>query len=228
MSRHEHQRGTALADQSLALTAYLDSLLREVQAVPAEPVQSPAPQPSRPETKQPAAVRRDTAAPTSPRAESAATATEELAPGPGWADEPFQCLLFAVHGLTLAVPLVRLSGIAEWSDSVTPLPGKPAWFLGVVVHRDRQVGIVDTARLVMPDRAAPVGAGHDYTHIVFCDDGRWGLGCQQVREVVTLAKEKVRWRGARTTRPWLAGTVIDHMCALLDIEALTALIGAEK
>jgi len=31
----------------------------------------------------------------------------------------------------------------------------------------------------------------------------------------------VKWRGATGKRLWLAGTVIERMCALLDIDQLT-------
>jgi purine-binding chemotaxis protein CheW len=32
--------------------------------------------------------------------------------------------------------------------------------------------------------------------------------------------KKVRWRGTHTRRFWLAGTYIEDMCALLDIDAI--------
>jgi purine-binding chemotaxis protein CheW len=36
----------------------------------------------------------------------------------------------------------------------------------------------------------------------------------------------VKWRTQRNQRPWLAGTVIEHMCALVDVTALAELIAS--
>ena len=69
---------------------------------------------------------------------------------PGWGDEPFECLLFDVAGLTLA---------AAVSVSIYPLEGQeltrcsvsPAGFW----HTAEPAGnlkVLDTARWVMPDR----------------------------------------------------------------------------
>ena len=52
----------------------------------------------------------------------------------------------------------------------------------------------------------------------------------QVSRSIRLDPSEVKWRSQRTQRPWLAGTVIEHMCALLDVAALAELIasGAAK
>ncbi len=206
-----------LVDQRLALSAYLDSLLREVDVAPEPRVEKPAPvhvlhQPPRP------------AAEAAPAATAPAEPTGDAEQTPGWAQTRFQCLLFSVRGLTLAVPLEALCGIAEWGDGVTKLPERPAWFLGVASYRGLQSGIIDTAGVVMPERLDADAERPAYAHIIFFDDGRWGLACERVDQVITLNKEQVRWRTSRTKRPWLAGTVIDQMCALLDIEALAGMI----
>ncbi|RMV85651.1 CheW domain-containing protein [Pseudomonas amygdali pv. tabaci] len=52
---------------------------------------------------------------------------------PAWAAEPFECLLFDVAGLTLAVPLVCLGSIYPLAgQELTPLFGQPDWFLGIL------------------------------------------------------------------------------------------------
>jgi len=138
---------------------------------------------------------------------------------PAWGDETFQALLFKVGGLTLAVPLVELSGVQEWQDGkVTPLPGHVHWYLGLMQYRERNVPVVDTAQLVMPqDRQGSLLPWQErLRHVVFIADGTWGLACDELAQVVTLRPDEVRWRTSRTRRRWLAGTVIEHMCALLD------------
>ena len=52
---------------------------------------------------------------------------------PAWASEAFECLLFDVAGLTLAVPLVCLGSIYSLAGhELTPLFGQPEWFLGIL------------------------------------------------------------------------------------------------
>lgn len=72
---------------------------------------------------------------------------------PAWAAEPFECLLFDVAGLTLAVPLVCLGSIYSLAgQELTPLFGQPEWFLGILPSQAGNLKVLDTARWVMPDR----------------------------------------------------------------------------
>jgi purine-binding chemotaxis protein CheW len=67
----------------------------------------------------------------------------------------------------------------------------------------------------------------DSRHIVLIGDGRWALVCDDVSTVITIDPAKVRWRSSRTKRPWLAGTAVEHLCALLDAERLAELLDAD-
>lgn len=215
MSEKSSGNKPVLVDQQIALSAYLDSLLREVdqQTKHDEPAAVHVlHQPKVAEVEEPVA---DVVA----EAEAPPAAIEPT----GSAQEEFQCLLFTVRGLTLAVPLDKLSGILEWDGVVTRLPERPSWFLGVMNYRGQQAGIVDTAGVVMPERTTE-GEAPAYGHIIFFDEGRWGFACESVKQVIKLDKEEVRWRTSRTQRPWLAGTVIEHMCALLDVDAVAQMI----
>ena len=72
---------------------------------------------------------------------------------PAWAEEPFECLLFDVAGLTLAVPLICLGSIYPLEgQELTPLFGQPDWFLGILPSQAGNLKVLDTARWVMPDR----------------------------------------------------------------------------
>lgn len=147
---------------------------------------------------------------------------------PTWADERFQALLFKVAGLTLAVPLRELSGIQEWDAAkVTPMPGHVSWYLGLTQYRERTVPVIDTAELVLPEdrlQRLEQSPNERIQRVVFIDDGRWGLACDEVAEVITLEHEQVRWRSNRTKRRWLAGTVIEHMCAIIDPPAFAQML----
>jgi purine-binding chemotaxis protein CheW len=148
---------------------------------------------------------------------------------PEWANQPFQAMLFKVAGLSLAVPLVELNGVVEWNeDNVTEMPGHAAFYMGLMTHLDKSIPVIDTARLVLPAEKLHQLAGDEprerVTRVVLIDDHRWGLACDEVNEVVTLQPDQVRWRTSRTKRAWLAGTVVDHMCALIDGPAFSAML----
>lgn len=161
------------------------------------------------ETIQPAPLKKPVPAP-----------VQQSEPVPEWGQEKFQVMLFKVSGLSLAVPLAELNGVQEWQDDVvTPMPGHAPWYLGLVNYRDRQVPVIDTARFVMPqDRQDMVidDVNERLHRIVYIGDESWGLACDEVAEVITIEPEQVRWRSNRTSRRWLAGTVIEQMCALID------------
>lgn len=149
---------------------------------------------------------------------------------PSWAQEPFECLLFDVAGLTLAVPLVCLGSIHPLAgQELTPLFGQPDWFLGILPTPSGNLKVLDTARWVMPERYSD--ALRDGLQYVISVQGyEWGLAVHEVSRSIRLDPNAVKWRGQRTQRPWLAGTVIEHMCALLDVAVLAELIasGAAK
>ena len=147
---------------------------------------------------------------------------------PEWANEPFQILLFEVAGLKLAVPLIELCGVIEWKDSVTEMPGHADFYLGILQHLDYKIAIIDTAKMVLPVNKQSALIGENprdrVKHIVMIDDFQWGLACDTIGEVITLKPEEVRWRTSNTTRSWLAGTVIEHMCALLNSEGFSTML----
>lgn len=226
----------ALFTQELALSAYLDGLLNpsaEVEVAPAPvaelvslPSPVPTPLPTEPAVKPGMAL--------VPTVTSQVVVTpapvERMKAVPEWAERGFECLLFFVGGLKLAVPLVKLTRIIPWGEHVTQTPGRPPWFMGLMPFDGRQTGIIDTAKLVFPrdrlsQREEQVRNGEAdgiYSRILMVENGRWGLCCDRVDAVVSLQADAVRWRTERTSRRWLAGTVTSQMCALLDIESLAA------
>ncbi len=142
---------------------------------------------------------------------------------PSWAQERFEVLLFEVAGLTLAVPLVALGQIQPLTEELTPLFGQADWFMGLQPTPVGKIRTINTARFVMPERyqdSFVEGA----KYVVSIDGLPWGLAVDQVNQPITLAPEDVKWRGERSKRPWLAGTVKQHMCALLDIHTMGAML----
>ena len=145
---------------------------------------------------------------------------------PSWAAEPFECLLFDVAGLTLAVPLVCLGSIYPLAGhELTPLFGQPEWFLGILPSQAGNLKVLDTARWVMPDRYRD-DFRQGLQYVISVQGYEWGLAVHQVSRSLRLHPNEIKWRSHRGQRPWLAGTVIEHMCALLDVAQLAELIAS--
>lgn len=145
---------------------------------------------------------------------------------PEWGEEPFECLLFDVAGLTLAVPLVSLGSIYPLAGhDLTPLFGQPSWFLGILPSQAGNLKVLDTARWVMAERYRD-DFRDGLQYVISVQGYEWGLAVHQVSRSIRLDPKEVKWRSQRSQRPWLAGTVIDHMCALVDVAALAELIAS--
>ena len=208
---------TRLSEESIALTAFLESLFRE-----------PAPEaPEGPVDEVPADEVPVDEVPVDeiPVDETAAPAPEPgpdpPAPGlPPWAGERFQVLYADVGPLELALPLTSLAGVVAWPERMNTLPGQAPWVLGVTEHLGRKIKVAHTATVARPAGSPVVDV--DYSRIVVTAGGGWGLACRGVSAVATLTRDQVRWRVQARQRPWLAGTVIERMTALADLDRLSA------
>ena len=186
---------------------------KPVQEKPAEPVRPSVRQaPEAPAPKQTVEVKPQ------PAPEPAAPSTR-----PEWSEQPFECLIFTVAGLQLAVPLILLGAIHRIEEEIRPIPGSPRWYMGIRPDQDHNLRVVDTAEWIMAGRVSP-GARDNYRFVIRLDNSDWGLACDDVAQSFTLRPDEVRWRTARSKRPWLAGTVIDQMCALIDVRTMADLL----
>ncbi len=138
---------------------------------------------------------------------------------PAWGQERFECLLFSVSGLKLAVPLVALGNIHNITDDLTPLFGQADWFMGLLPTPLGKVRVVNTAKLVMPEKYNPEFE-KSANFAISIHGLPWALAVDSVTQPITLLPEEVKWRTERSKRAWLGGTVVEHMCALLDVYAL--------
>lgn len=236
-----------LVDEKLAVSLFLDSLLREPEEETVLETEAPVVTPvveipqvetvTEVKTEAPAVEKVDVTPElkeeqdVSIQAQVETQVETEIATDsivPEWAIDPFQILLFEVAGLKLAVPLIELSGVIEWTEAVTEMPGHADFYMGILQHLGYKIAVIDTARMVMPANKLAQLAGDEprdrVKHIVLIDDYRWGLACDKIGEVITLKPEEVKWRTSKTSRGWLAGTVIDHMCALLNSEGFASLL----
>ena len=147
---------------------------------------------------------------------------------PDWAQERFECLIFNVSGLKLAVPLTTLGAIHQIDKKFNLLPGQDDWFIGILRTPTGNINVIDTALCVMPERYKPEDR-ENLKFVISLHGYEWGLACHDVSNSITLTPEEVRWRTERGKRPWLAGTVIEHMCSLIDTDGFHRVIErAEK
>jgi purine-binding chemotaxis protein CheW len=229
MTRKKEERSTHLAEPEQAVYEYLDSLLKEVGQAPSAPTATAEVVEIRPEP--PAEEQQEVIEPEPAAAveeEAVEAEPEEGAVVPEWAEEPFQCLLFSLRGMTLAVPLLSLDSIMKWEEEISPLPGQPDWHMGIALNRGQQVVVVDTAQLLVPDKLGRAGEEREKgSHILVIGGGSRGLACDSLAKPVTLTKEDVRWSSAGGNRPWVAGTIVEKLCILLNIESLLEMIGHE-
>ena len=222
MRKKPHESHT-LDEPQRALRVYLDALLGEVELT-AEPalvtqlVDDPALEEALERATEPALEAVSTV---EKKAIEEPQKQAHIAP-PDWAQGSFQCLSFQVAGVTLAAPLEKLNGIVELAEEITELPGYAPWVIGLLPNRGQNVQVVDVAQIIMPDEGASISqpAAERMKFVILLDNGKFGLAADSLSQVLSLKADEVRWRGEQSKRPWLAGTVIEQMCALLEIDLL--------
>ncbi|MEE2025092.1 chemotaxis protein CheW [Alkalimonas mucilaginosa] len=206
-----------LAKVTTTKVAAEPAIVRKAALVPVEPK----------ETKPAVAPKLDTAelqqAVVSRKSQPGFTA-EQVLTEKSYRQGDFQALFFSVAGLTVALPLKELGGIHKLT-SINTMPGNPAWFKGVMLQREQKINVVDTGLWVMPEKFTLEQAeSHQYQYVIMLSNSAWGLACDKLINTVTLSQDDVKWREAAGKRPWLAGLIKQHMCALLDVDALVGLL----
>ena len=221
-----NRRDPALVDSRDAIRDYLDTLLREIPDAgdaKAPPLEAPAPDP-RP-SEPPRVATSPTDATESGGAEPLRAKEIRTSPPAGRPRGRFQALFFEIAGLRLAVALTDLHSVVPRGDvTITLMPDQPAWCLGLMRYRQRNVRVVDTAAMVLPAGGRERSEIPPPSRILVVGDGGWALACHGIGEVVRLEEHEVKWRSPAGKRPWLAGTVIGHLCALVDTGAFTSML----
>lgn len=139
-------------------------------------------------------------------------------------EEPFQALFFDVAGLVLAVPLQELGGIHNLTE-INSLFGKPDWFKGVMINREKKLNVVDSARWVMPEKFdQQMEDSLEYKYLITLGQSEWGLAAEKLVETESIHPDAVKWRSKPGKRPWLYGTIKEKMCALLHVSDLIAML----
>lgn len=157
---------------------------------------------------------------TSTEPEVAPLSLKSLTDQESWSSQGVECLVFSVCGLKLAVPLLFLGGVHEViASDVKPLMGQPSWYLGMVHTAEQNLQVIDTANFIMPERHQHLSE-QGFKYLIQLEKTPWAIACQSIDDTVRLEASEIKWRGERGKRTWLAGTVIEKMCALIDVAGL--------
>ncbi len=224
-----------VVQQDVALDAYLESLLEQI---PDEIPSPPQPQPvvkktvtKTVPTQQPSlkkSAEKITSVVPEKDAKPAVDKKEKdslvrpLSVMPEWTQQEFQALTFRVEDMILAVPLTALLRTINFDRKVTSVPRQPSWFIGLLDEHDSRIGVLDAGQLIFGKTRGRQRDQEEqpFSQILITEDGRWGLACDEVMEIQKLDPQQVRWRTLRETRPWLVGTVIDELTAVIDVRSL--------
>ncbi len=136
-------------------------------------------------------------------------------------EKPERYFSFTVGGLRLALPANAIGKVAKFTDCAGE--GASALHLGYVEYNGRLVPVLSAGELVMPNRAQPI----PYQRIIVEAAGYFALACHGIDPELEIARADVCWKTDRTARRWLAGTLIQKRCALLDRDELARLAAAE-
>lgn len=217
----------AIVQQQLALDAYLSKLLDEVPDAVSSEGESCSIKPievSEEKLEQPEVI--DKSQDQSLQTQSSVSANlvilHPLSVMPDWAQHEFQALFFKVEHLILATPLIELSRTIKIERKPGKIAGQPSWFLGLLDDQDSRIGVLDTGQLVFGKSR---GSQRDleanpFKRVLITKDKRWGLACDEILSIGKLEPDKVRWRTSRQKKPWLIGTVIEELTAIIDLQQL--------
>lgn len=141
---------------------------------------------------------------------------------PEWSRHEFQALFFKVDQMILATPVIGLARTIKMEHQPGKIPGQPSWFLGLLDDQDSRIGVLDTGQLIFGKTKGGLRNLEEkpFQRILVTQDKKWGLACDEIVSIGKLQPEKVRWRTVRHKRPWLIGTVIDELTAIIDLTQL--------
>jgi len=142
---------------------------------------------------------------------------------PAWAENPFDVLLVDIQGVQLAMPLAALDGIYPLEEELTPLFGQSTWFMGLQKIMTGNINVVNTAQFIMPERYKETDEMTSMYTVAINGSG-WALAVDGIRQPMMVNPDDIRWRSRRAERPWMAGTIINNVCALIDIPSLAKML----
>lgn len=92
-------------------------------------------------------------------------------------------LLAEIAGRIVALPAADVASVNEL-EKATPVPGAPAWIVGIGTQRSRALTIID-ARMALGVGNAGEGVEHDSRYVIFAyEDHHYALRCDRILDVM--------------------------------------------
>lgn len=220
------QNTGVIADQSQALTSYIDALLMtDLVQAPVLPAANDRPDAGGRATAEAVAEARSEEVPRTLPLVNTHTPVPSLRERAGFRNaierQSMVCLIFNIAGLQLALPLDRVTGVLDFAlCSGAHLPPTQ---LGVIQHAESNIPVFDAAHFILPRTVIT----HAYQQVVVVDN-IFAVACHKAGAVIEVMSDRVRWRSAHTQRRWLAGMLVNQHAALLDADALAQQLIAQQ
>jgi purine-binding chemotaxis protein CheW len=81
----------------------------------------------------------------------------------------------------------------------------------------------------MPEKySAAMAASLHYAYVVQLGKSPWALACEKLADTHELSHDDIKWRSQDNKNPWLAGTIKQKMCALIDAARLISMLQAKQ
>jgi chemotaxis signal transduction protein len=218
----------SLLKQTNALGSYLDDMLHDATRLASEIIDQPVEQPIKQRLILDALLKEAPIEDTVPEHQqvTALDKTEEvglkevLYSGKSFcqldiSQFPIQCLMFRVGLNLLSLPLVKMNGVLQWTDELTRLPQSPDWVLGILKHRDTNLRVLDSSKLL----GISATKGIKPNHILILSDNMSAITCDNLEDVVTLEYNDIQWQ-PETGNPLMYGIIRETLAYLLSPEGI--------
>jgi purine-binding chemotaxis protein CheW len=128
---------------------------------------------------------------------------------------------FQAMGVHFAVPAEQYVDDFPCAEDISSDQDGPEWVLGEIAIDGKRIRIANIAVMVIPNtRRDALRSDFRYRRVLQVGRGGWGFVCDGDVERIELSFEKVHWRTKQGKRQWLAGTIVDQKCALLDVSVI--------
>ncbi len=153
------------------------------------------------------------------REEVAVSETAEVSDESESIDFPMQCLMFSVAEQQLSMPLIKMSGVVEFPDSLSRLPGSSQSILGVFQYRGNNVQVIDSAGLLGIKRSAD----ETPAKLIVLQGEKWAITADKLATVVAVDEPDVKWNSNKQGAMTL-GTIKASLAQLLSPQAITTVL----
>ena len=74
--------------------------------------------------------------------------------------------------------------------------------MGVMLHRESKLSVVDSAKWVMPEKYDEnLAQSLNYRYLIMLGESAWGLASEKLVNTVNLTTDDVKWRESQVSVP---------------------------